>query len=68
MSSISSMILFSLLSEKTHLCTRFARRYLHLEYFHVYRTLYRSQTCALDGLSGALTCPDSCDAVLHDLP
>ena len=34
---------------------------MHLEYFHIYRTLYRSQTCALDGLAGALSCPESCD-------
>jgi len=36
-------------------------KYLHLEYFHIYRTLYRSQTCALDGVAGALSCPESCD-------
>ena len=33
----------------------------HLEYFHIYRSLWRSQTCALDGLPFALECPDSCD-------
>lgn len=32
----------------------------HLEYFHIYRTLYRSQTCAADGLAKALECPESC--------
>ena len=36
-------------------------RYLHLEFFHHYRSLYRSQTCALDGVAGALSCPESCD-------
>jgi hypothetical protein len=35
-------------------------KYIHLEYFHIYRSLWRSQTCAADGLSAALTCPDSC--------
>ena len=34
---------------------------MQLEYFHVYRTLYRSQVCALDGVTGALSCPESCD-------
>jgi hypothetical protein len=37
------------------------QKYVHMEYFHIYRTLYRSQTCALDGLPGALTCPESCN-------
>jgi len=32
----------------------------HLEYFHIYRTLYRSQTCAVDGMAKALECPGSC--------
>jgi len=36
-------------------------RYIHLEYFHIYRTLWRSQTCAADGLAEALSCPESCD-------
>lgn len=36
-------------------------KYFHLEYFHIYRTLYRSQTCALDGKAEALQCPESCD-------
>ena len=34
-------------------------KHLHLEYFHIYRMLYRSQTCALDGRSNALQC--ACD-------
>jgi hypothetical protein len=25
------------------------QKYIHLEYFHIYRMLWRSQTCALDG-------------------
>lgn len=33
----------------------------HLEYFHIYRTLWRSQTCAVDGKPVALQCPESCD-------
>lgn len=33
----------------------------HLEYFHIYRTLWRSQTCAVDGQPLALQCPESCD-------
>ena len=33
----------------------------HLEYFHIYRSLWRSQTCALDGQPLALQCPESCD-------
>jgi len=33
----------------------------HLEYFHIYRSLWRSQTCALDGQPLALECPESCD-------
>jgi len=37
------------------------REKIHLEYFHIYRSLYRSQICALDGLPGALSCPESCD-------
>jgi len=36
-------------------------RYIHLEYFHIYRTLYRSQVCSLDGRPHALSCPESCD-------
>jgi hypothetical protein len=36
------------------------QKYVHLEYFHVYRSLYRSQTCALDGMAGGLQCPESC--------
>jgi hypothetical protein len=35
-------------------------KYIHLEYFHIYRTLWRSQTCALDGQPNALQCPESC--------
>lgn len=34
---------------------------IHLEYFHMYRMLWRSQTCALDGQPLQLQCPDSCD-------
>jgi hypothetical protein len=34
----------------------------HLEYFHIYRMLWRSQTCAKDGKPFALECPESCDA------
>ncbi len=37
-------------------------KYIHLEYFHIYRMLWRSQTCALDGQAFALTCPEHCDA------
>ena len=33
----------------------------HLEYFHIYRTLWRSQTCAADGQPLALECPTHCD-------
>lgn len=33
----------------------------HLEYFHIYRMLWRSHTCALDGQSEILQCPKSCD-------
>jgi len=33
----------------------------HLEYFHIYRTLWRSQTCAVDGEPLALSCPEHCD-------
>ena len=36
-------------------------RYVNLEYFHIFRTLWRSQTCALDKKAGALHCPDSCN-------
>jgi len=34
---------------------------IHLEYFHIYRSLYRSQICAADGMPNHLSCPDSCD-------
>merc|ERR1711998_477267 len=34
---------------------------MHLEFFHMYRTLWRSQTCAKDGESLHLDCPASCD-------
>jgi hypothetical protein len=30
------------------------------EYFHIYRSLWRSHTCAADKMSGYLVCPDSC--------
>jgi hypothetical protein len=38
----------------------------HLEYFHIYRSLWRSQTCALDGQPLALQCPESCDPSTPD--
>jgi len=37
------------------------REKIHLEYYHIYRTLYRSQICAKDGLPNHLSCPESCD-------
>lgn len=39
----------------------FVQDAFHLEYFHIYRTLYRSQMCALDGMPKALQCPEHCD-------
>lgn len=36
------------------------QKYIHLEYFHIYRMLYRSQTCALDKTPMLLSCPDEC--------
>lgn len=30
------------------------------EYFHIYRSLWRSHTCAADKMSGYLVCPESC--------
>jgi hypothetical protein len=35
-------------------------KYVHLEYFHIYRSLYRSQFCAVDGMTDGLQCPESC--------
>lgn len=32
------------------------------EYFHIYRSLWRSHMCAADALPGYLECPDSCSA------
>lgn len=37
------------------------KRYVNLEYFHIFRTLWRSQTCAMDGLPKALQCPETCE-------
>ena len=34
---------------------------MHLEFFHMYRMLWRSQTCARDGQALNLQCPESCD-------
>jgi len=31
------------------------------EYFHIYRSLWRSHMCAADGTPNLLVCPDSCD-------
>jgi hypothetical protein len=31
------------------------------EYFHIYRTLWRSHMCALDNTPNLLQCPESCD-------
>ena len=31
------------------------------EYFHIYRSLWRSHMCAVDGTPNLLVCPDSCD-------
>jgi len=36
------------------------QKVFHLEYFHMYRMLWRSQTCALDKKPFHLTCPESC--------
>jgi len=32
------------------------------EYFHIYRGLWRSHMCALDGSAALLECPESCDS------
>jgi len=32
------------------------------EYFHIYRTLWRSHMCATDGSKALLECPETCDA------
>ena len=37
------------------------REKMHLEFFHMYRMLWRSQTCARDGQALNLECPESCD-------
>jgi len=37
------------------------REKMHLEFFHMYRMLWRSQTCARDGQALNLQCPESCD-------
>lgn len=37
------------------------REKIHLEFFHMYRMLWRSQTCARDGQALNLQCPESCD-------
>ena len=31
------------------------------EYFHIYRSFWRSHMCAVDGKPKFLTCPESCD-------
>ena len=35
------------------------------EYFHIYRSFWRSHMCAVDGQPHYLVCPETCDA---DLP
>lgn len=35
-------------------------KYVNLEYFHIYRMLWRSQTCAADRQPLELSCPESC--------
>ena len=32
------------------------------EYFHIYRSFWRSHMCAVDGTPNLLVCPESCDA------